>query len=113
MKIKDAAHAVRVLESFVDQMESMEKIGGPRHVKLSLDGDVEGMKFLGARYLMSPALVEGAKAVLETYKKAKEEWGFCEAENPEGYIYESERMVTALAQAYASRMIEAGLTVPE
>lgn len=120
-QIKNAAHAVRVLEYLVEEMERLEKTGGPKNVKLSLDGDVEGMRYIGTRYLMAPALVEGAKAVLKRHASfqnttAQSYRSVVDKRNQENDAWEARygagAIVIALAKAYAPRMAEAGMEMP-
>lgn len=84
MNIKDPAHAVRVLEALVEQ-----------GAKIDLEF------YPSTAESMQDALVEGAKAVLEMWYMWKRPDTSCDY------------WVIALAQAYAPRMLEAGMEVPE
>ncbi len=88
MKITDPAHAVRVLEH------------------LAKNGAQSALVLLPQRsWPFVYALVEGAKAVLEV----RLDW----QENPDLERGESNQTLMGLAQAYAPRMAEAGMEVPE
>lgn len=58
-----------------------------------------------------PALIEGAKAVLERYKLSSGNKGTTQL--GEHYLGGIEHTMMDLAQAYAPKMLEAGMTLPE
>lgn len=104
IEIKDPVHAVRVLEALVEQGEKTQKIV-PNDTVLKM-------------------IVEGAKAVLESNKKWAETLSKAKTlpgyrtdggihPTDDGINYGRDTLTVALAQAYASRMAEAGMTVPE
>lgn len=88
-KIKDPAHAVRILEALVEQIEKQRN-----------DNTLRGR--LNRPLPTELGWAEGTKAVL----KIKDD----------GYLDERDAkadVIEALAQAYAPRMKEAGMKVPE
>ncbi len=102
MKIKDTAHAVRVLEA------------------------LEKTNLAAANSFVEPpevrpfvvALIDGAKAVLEEVAKAAHGYRIntdsqMETATQEGREDMADIMAIRLAQAYAPRMAEAGMEVPE
>ncbi|KKM94184.1 hypothetical protein LCGC14_1200900 [marine sediment metagenome] len=102
-KIKDHAHAVRVLEALVEQGKT-----GMHGMYWKQTGEKTGVI---KNHLWFDALAEGAKAVLDEYKKVH---GERHGSTERGIIYYGYRIaVIVLAQAYAPRMIEAGMEVPE
>ncbi len=116
MKIKDPAHAVRVLESLVEQGEKV--IHGPfphapfvpSRQPVSSYGDDNLERFNKLALSLIPALVEGAKAVLAIYKNPLL---IPEKDFFRGIQSARDEMIYALAQAYVLRMAEAGMEVPE
>jgi len=132
-KIKDPAHAVRVLESLVERGEEllMGLSDGPwywQNGSLQSSGEYDVLAkpthFLHDRPMLAqgrslvPALVEGAKAVLDEYRKVyilvfdkatADDMAHINQADEEA----KEKMLVALAQAYAPRMKEAGMEVPE
>lgn len=96
MKITDAAHAVRVLKALVEHLENVP----------TLDGQHELV------WVWHGALLEGAKAVLARVPDQKvvapEIWSKA---SEEGTLLAF--VILDLARAYAPRMLEAGMTVPE
>lgn len=92
MKIKDAAHAVRVLESLVEQGEDFI-------IRLKIPEE--------AHWCM--AVVEGAKTVLECLGPDPLSTDIHRIDFQEGQL----NIAIGLAQAYAARMEEAGMKVPE
>ena len=104
MKITDPAHAKRVLEALVEQVKNIDAKGGSKNVKISVEGDANGMKYFWVRYQMGMASIEGAKAVLEVLN---------DTGNSDLDLIRYQRVAVSLAQAYAPRMKEAGMEVPE
>lgn len=133
MKIEDAGHAVRVLEALVEQGDKtiLEASTGPWFIECNgwlsqrLPGpsakglgaavtDEELSKgdgnLIAASRSLVPALVEGAKAVLDRYRTTKMGIG----NDPlSARLQEAEFNIFYLAKAYAPRMAEAGMKVPE
>lgn len=95
MKIKDLAHAFRVLEFIVGLEKDLDN-------RLNQD---KPMAFL--------TLLDGAKAMLDKNWPDLPEKGHPERRYWEGIIHERKNMFMDLAQAYAPRMTEAGMEVPE
>lgn len=99
MKITDPAHAVRVLEALVEQ--------GEMNFQISTT-DIDDVPTLEHLIFMRKALVEGAKAILEMqiipYTDTKIESAVAE---------ERGLLALKLAQAYAPRMLEAGMSIPD
>ncbi|KKM76733.1 hypothetical protein LCGC14_1377140 [marine sediment metagenome] len=113
-KIVNAAHAVKVLEALVEQVKNIDAKGGSKNVKLSVEGDANGMKYFWVRYQMGMASTEGAKAVLKLWdglqrNKKENPHRAEEFEDPE---LDLGIFITDLAKAYAPRMAEAGMEVP-
>ncbi len=64
-------------------------------------------EFMASSTHLVPALVEGAKAVLKEHKEISSDAADWET------LGGAERVVLSLAQAYAPRMVEAGMEVPK
>ena len=140
MKITDAAHAVRVLEALVEQGDEMmgHISPGPWKADIEGSGPPDGQwriidapeitvatvfqhgffeskdfnpKFVAASRSLVPALVEGAKAVLKFGNQTETIIDGDEVNLLSNF--QAQNFVIALAQAYAPRMAEAGMEVPE
>lgn len=101
MKIKDADHAVRVLESLVEQLKDAEWC----QICMLLKFDKAQIHQECKGHFSRPPqtiemLVEGAEAVLEDFE-------FWEKH------YAHSGPVMRLAKIYATRMVETGMEVPE
>jgi len=115
---EDPAHAVRILEALVEQGEKHRKYDTPEK------------RWVGSRPL-EDALIEGAKAVLDKWNKVLAYQQIAEdsitgrgtpqdaystervAETWDNRVGEAAEFICALAKAYAPRMKEAGMEVPE
>lgn len=100
-KIKDPAHAVRVLEALVKHEEDrLKRFKDYYDAKAPMAG------------ILIRALAEGAKAVLEKIERER-----CQPKVDgtfsDGVDWGLGVSAKLLAQAYAPRMKEAGMTVPE
>jgi len=98
MEIKNAKHAVRVLEALVEQSKKRLDTLHQTHIPGSAS----------AIYLS--ALAEGVKAVLDTKTDTPDE--FYSGSFSIGAEHAQSDYLIALAQAYAPRMAEAGMDVP-
>lgn len=107
MKIKDPAHAVRVLKALVEQ--------GPKFI----EHDVWLLCAYSAPLV--PALVEGAKAMLSRWEAISEKHQKYFDDGGDkllgefwaGRKEEANGFIVINAQAYAPGMKEAGMTVPK
>ncbi len=105
-KIKDPAHAVRVLEALVEQGDRIEELTA----QLSIKDCSPGLWRMRAG--MFSALVEGAKAVLGEWERIGELYAD-DLLVKDGYMLNGQALLlVVLAQAYAPRMAEAGMEVP-
>jgi hypothetical protein len=142
MKITGPAHAVRVLESLVEQGEKMIKDAHPGPFAGITIAANEIQIYRGREYLgqggivlatipnithqwatanlfktsgsLIPALVEGAKAALKEHEQidyVKRDDSLSEV--GKSWHEMSSKYVIILAKAYAPRMTEAGMEVPE
>jgi len=138
MNITDPAHAKRVLEALVEQGEKIIQkasdgpwicdqkfrpvITGFRDYEVADSNSWEDVPLIASSRSLVPALVEGAKKALARLQNAVNvEFSVsrdddCEDHEKELWLIvlqESKEWVVDLAQAYAPRMKECGMEVPE
>lgn len=117
IEVKDAAHGVRILKALVEQGEKQEKEVGPKHLEADLTGEPDTLKYICMKLTMFHALVDGAKEVLADLQSAKIAHKLARVGTShvmtQGRVGGISGAIIVLARAYAPRMKEAGMGVPE